>query len=111
MKRKFKKIDVANMPDFVDLYLLKIVDFVMVTIVEAITDKRTKLYESHPRDIVLLMMSNILINLISLPEFQSMSTPSVRINTLKSFLDEFTETVLEMWNINEASMVDTSNPQ
>lgn len=107
-KKRPRHYKVANKN--VDKYLTQIVSATINTIQDAIIDEDTDFYNRHPTDIILLVVSNLTINLMAILIKPQLS-PRLRLSAIEDYLVDFNETVLEMWKVLEASMVDNSNPQ
>ncbi len=84
--------------------LSDIVFMVKNRLCDAIGDPSTHFAESHPRTLISMVTTNILVNLM----FHSLSVTEVkkRIEVVEEVLDEIKEMTLELWHALEANRAD-----
>jgi signal transduction histidine kinase len=88
--------------------LSDIVLMVKNRLAEALQDKEIGLSGNHPRVIISMVITNILVNLL----FNSIAVTDVgrRLEMVDDSLDEIKEMTLNLWRAMEASRADTTNP-
>ena len=86
--------------------LSDIVFLVKARLADALDDPQSGLAGTHPRVIIAMVVTNILVNLM----FHSVSVTDVkkRLHMVKQILDEINEMTFQLWNALEAGRADTS---
>ena len=74
---------------------------------DALDDPNTKLHLEHPRTLISIVVTNILVNLL----FHSVAVKDIsrRLDMLQECLDEIQEMTYELWNSLEAAKADVSS--
>lgn len=86
--------------------LSDIVFLVKARLAEALSDPDVGLSGNHPRIVISMVITNILVNLM----FHSVAVTDVkkRLSMVKDTLDEINDMTFELWNTLEASRADRS---
>lgn len=84
--------------------LSEIVVMVKRMLGDALDDPSTKLKEAHPRTLISMVITNILVNLLSTCIAQK--DVAVRLKMVKDVLQEINELSLHLWTSIEASIAD-----
>lgn len=86
--------------------LSDIVFMVKARLADALADKDVGLAGNHPRTIISMVVTNILVNLM----FHSVCAPDVntRLSMIEDTLNEIHDMTFELWNALEANRADTT---
>lgn len=86
--------------------LSEIVFLVKSRLADALDDPNSDLGGTHPRVLISMVVTNILVNLM----FHSVAVTDVkkRLSMVKETLDEINEMTFQLWNALEAGRADTS---
>lgn len=88
--------------------LSDIVFLVKERLADALQDEKSGLADTHPRVVISMVITNILVNLL----FDSIAISDVsrRFDMVNDSFDEIREMTLNLWGAMEASRADTTNP-
>ncbi len=86
--------------------LSEIFFLVRARLADALDDPKSELAGTHPRVLISMVITNILVNLM----FHSVAVTDVsrRLHMVKETLDEINEMTFQLWNALEAGRADTS---
>jgi hypothetical protein len=75
----------------------------------ALQDEFTHLKSYHPKDVIVMMTSNIIVHLLSRSLSSSLFV-NERINLVEDCTEEIKEATMKLWTVLETSRVDVLNP-